>query len=175
MTMFDNIRNDYRMYPHLMSPALWVLAVYRFGRWVDGLPAGLVHRVLDKAYWVLQSLVSTITTVHLPRKAVFGRHFHLIHPLSIIIHPLAVFGDDVGIMHEVTVGSRGAYEAPRIGSDVFIGAGAKILGGVTIGSHVDIGANAVVLSDVPDGSLAVGVPARIVRNHKKITGGPDRL
>jgi serine O-acetyltransferase len=159
--MFENIRNDYRMYPHLTSPALWVMAVYRFGRWAECVRPGFVRRPLDKVYWILESLVSTLTAVHLPRRVTFGRNFHLIHPMSVIIHPAAVFGDDVGIMHEVTIGSRGSYAAPAIGSDVFIGAGAKILGEITIGDHVDIGANAVVLTDVPDHSLAVGVPASI--------------
>jgi serine O-acetyltransferase len=174
--MFENIRNDYRMYPHFMSPALWVMAVYRFGRWVESVRPDFVRKPLDKAYWILESLVSTLTTVHLPRRVTFGRNFHLIHPMSIIIHPSTVFGDDVGIMHEVTIGSRGSYTAPVIGNDVFIGAGAKILGEITIGNHVDIGANAVVLTDVPDHSLAAGVPAKIKRNHtRKPWRGPDQI
>lgn len=165
--MFQNLNDDYRMYPNLMNPVLWVLAVYRYGRWVETVKPDNVRKILDKTYWILQSLVSTITTVYLPRNVIFGKNFHIIHPISIVIHPKTIFGDNVGIMHEVTLGSRGTYAAPVIGNDVFIGAGAKILGEITIGDNVDIGANSVVLHDVPANSLAVGVPARIIRNHAR--------
>jgi serine O-acetyltransferase len=69
------------------------------------------------------------------------------------------------VHHEVTVGwdERGTHP-PRLGDDVYLGAGAKVLGAITIGNGVRIGANAVVLRDVPDGCTAVGVPARIVRH-----------
>jgi serine O-acetyltransferase len=71
-------------------------------------------------------------------------------------------GANCFVHHEVTIGWDTGERAPRIGNDVFIGAGAKILGPVTIGDGVRIGANAVVLRDVPDGCTAVGVPARII-------------
>jgi serine O-acetyltransferase len=59
---------------------------------------------------------------------------------------------------------RNEHAFPKIGDNVFIGAGARILGGITIGDNVQIGANAVVLKDVPSGATAVGVPARILAN-----------
>jgi serine O-acetyltransferase len=72
-------------------------------------------------------------------------------------------GANCFVHHEVTIGwDETGQHPPRIGDDVFIGAGAKILGAVTIGDRVRIGANAVVLRDVPDGCTAVGVPARII-------------
>jgi serine O-acetyltransferase len=165
--MFDNISADYRTYQHLMSAALWVMAVYRYGRWVETIRFKPVRIICDKVYWFLYNMVSTFTTVHLPRRVTLGKVFHIIHAGSIVIHPKTVFGDHVGIMHEVTVGSRGTYGAPRIGNNVFIGVGAKILGEITIGDNVDIGANAVVLKDVPPNSLVVGIPGRIIPNHKK--------
>jgi len=163
--MFENIRNHYRMYPSLIHPALWVFTVYRFGRWVETMESCITRSVLDKTYWILQRLVSTITTVELPRRVSIGKDMHIIHPLSIVIHPKTIIGDNVGIMHEVTLGSRGTYAAPVIGNNVFIGAGAKILGEITIGDNVDIGANSVVLTDVPPNCLVVGVPGRIIKNH----------
>jgi serine O-acetyltransferase len=66
------------------------------------------------------------------------------------------------IFHQVTIGSDGTGGLPDIGGHVDIGAGAKILGGVRIGAHAKIGANAVVVSDVPEGRVAVGVPAKVL-------------
>lgn len=83
------------------------------------------------------------------------------HPNGIVIHPEARIGPNCLIFHQVTIGI-GKRGIPRIGGHVDIGAGAKILGGVTIGDHARIGANAVVLSDVPAKKTAVGIPAVIL-------------
>ncbi len=163
--MFPNLKEDYKIYGRLMHPAVWVMAVYRYGRWVETLRFKIFRRICDKFYWFFYNMVSTFTGVHLPRKATVGKTFHIIHAGCIVIHPKTVFGNNVGIMHEVTIGSRGSYGAPTIGNDVFIGAGAKVLGEIRIGDHVDIGANAVVLTDVPSNSLVVGIPGRIIENH----------
>lgn len=73
-------------------------------------------------------------------------------------------GANCFVHHEVTIGWHDEGDhAPRVGDNVFVGAGAKILGAITVGSNVRIGANAVVLDDVPDGCTVAGVPARIVR------------
>jgi serine O-acetyltransferase len=85
--------------------------------------------------------------------------------LGIVIHGETVLGDDVHIDQQVTIGGNATeYGAPVIGNHVYIGAGAKILGPIHIGDNCVIGANAVVLADVPSGSVAVGVPARVVRS-----------
>lgn len=81
--------------------------------------------------------------------------------LGIIIHGAAVIGDDVSIGAHVTVGGNaGKGGVPRIGDRVRIGPGAQILGPVTVGNDAVIGANAVVLVDIPEGTTAVGVPAK---------------
>ncbi len=96
------------------------------------------------------------------RGTVFGDSFVLIHSNGIVINSKVVGGKNIFIEHGVTIGEeKGA--APVLGDDVFIGAGAKIIGGVVIGSGAKIGANAVVIKDVPAGATAVGVPARIVK------------
>ena len=88
------------------------------------------------------------------------------HPNGVVIHPEARVGVNCMIFQQVTLGTAGHGEAkgraPVVGGHVDIGAGAKILGGVTIGDHAKIGANAVVLCDVPPGATAVGIPARII-------------
>ena len=68
-------------------------------------------------------------------------------------------GPNCLVFQQVTIGTGSRPGVPRLGGHVEVGPGAKILGGVSIGDHVVIGANAVVVSDVPDGTLAVGVPA----------------
>ena len=81
---------------------------------------------------------------------------------GIVIHPDAVVEDDCLIMQQVTLGQTAGPGAPRICRGAYIGAGAKVLGPVTVGEGARIGANAVVLADVPAHATAVGIPARVV-------------
>jgi serine O-acetyltransferase len=92
-----------------------------------------------------------------------GRNFVIDHFGGIVISGYAKFGDNCRIRNGVVVGLRRIEEkrAPIIGNCVDVGSGAKLLGPITIGNNVLIGANAVVLCDVPDDSVAVGVPAAI--------------
>ncbi len=95
------------------------------------------------------------------RNAEFGPGFVLIHSYGVVINTSVKGGSNVMIEHQVTIGAE-KNEAPVLGSNVFIGAGAKIIGGVRVGSNTRIGANAVVVDDVPDGATAVGIPAKVV-------------
>ncbi|MNE47006.1 Serine acetyltransferase [compost metagenome] len=99
----------------------------------------------------------------MPCEVVVGRNFVIDHFGGIVISGYAQFGDDCRIRNGVVVGLKNVDEptAPVIGNNVDIGAGAKVLGNIRIGNNVIIGSNAVVLIDVPDNSLAVGVPATI--------------
>lgn len=81
------------------------------------------------------------------------------HPNGVVVHPEAVIGPNCVLFQQVTVGTGPLPGVPKIGGNVDIGPGAKILGGVTIGDGAVIGANAVVLNDVPAGAVAVGIPA----------------
>ena len=89
------------------------------------------------------------------------------HPYGIVIHSLTLIGRRVTIMQQVTLGGRrlGVNEAPIIEDDVYIGAGAKILGKVRVGSHAVIGANAVITRDVPAGATVVGANRIINRGQ----------
>ena len=87
--------------------------------------------------------------------------------LGVVIHPNAEIGENVVIRQNVSIGTnakpgQGGF-APKIGNNVMIGAGACVLGNITIGNNATIGANAVVLNDVPDNSIAVGIPAKIIK------------
>ena len=106
------------------------------------------------------------------RGAEFGPGLVLIHSTGIVINGAVRGGRHVHIEHQVTIGAE-RRRTPCIGNDVFIGAGAKIIGPVTVGDGARIGANAVVLIDVPEGKTAVGVPARILSpKHDAETASP---
>lgn len=165
--MFDNIKKDYKLYKRWSHSGFWVMMVYRLGNWCKTIRFGIFRSIMTKIYWLCYHFISTLTGVHLPRDTKFGERFHLIHASSIIIHKKATFGDDVGIMHEVTIGSSGTYDAPKIGNGVFIAAGAKVVGDITIGDNCSIGANAVVVKDIPPNSLVVPQAVRVIENHKR--------
>lgn len=89
--------------------------------------------------------------------------------LGIVIHERAIIGENVSIGSSVTIGGTSKKkEVPVIGDNTMLATGAKIIGNVSIGKDCIVGANAVVLSDVPDNSVVVGVPARIVKRRINI-------
>ncbi len=104
---------------------------------------------------------------HVPYKATIGSGTTFgCGALGVVLHPDAVVGKNCNIAQNVTIGGRaGLPEVPVLGDNVFVGAGAKILGPVKVGDNARIGANAVVIRDVPPNSVAVGIPARIVREN----------
>ena len=93
-----------------------------------------------------------------------GGGLYIAHPSGTVIN-VKHMGENCSVIAAVTIGMRNEWVFPAIGSHVFIGAGARVLGGVTIGDHAKIGANAVVMDDIPAYATAVGVPARIVKTH----------
>ncbi len=84
--------------------------------------------------------------------------------LGVVISDAAIIEENTFIQHRVTIGTIGE-EAPHIGKNVFIGAGAIILGGITIGNNVKIGAGAVVITDIPDNCTVVGNPAKVIKRQ----------
>lgn len=144
------------------------MLVYRFGRWRYGVKPWLLRKVFSLIYKVLFKVVQIVTGIELPCEVTVGKGFTIDHFGGVIISGYARFGDNCRIRNGVVVGLKNVDDpcAPVIGSNVDIGAGAKILGDLRIGSNVTIGANAVVLCDVPDNSIAVGVPA-VVKAKKQ--------
>jgi serine O-acetyltransferase len=110
----------------------------------------------------LNSLVCRCT---IGRGTDFGPGFVLLHPDGVVINGAVRGGKNVILEHQVTLGEAKGQN-PKLGSDIYIGAGAKVLGGITIGDGARIGANAVVVRDVPPHATVVGVPARVVRIAK---------
>ncbi|CAH0350000.1 serine O-acetyltransferase [Aquabacterium sp. CECT 9606] len=94
-------------------------------------------------------------------RARFGPGFVLVHPIGVVINSSVRGGNHIILESGVVIGdNRG--KSPVLANDIFVGSGAKIIGGVSIGDGVRIGANAVVLKDVPSGSTAVGIPAKVL-------------
>jgi serine O-acetyltransferase len=160
--MFENIRGDFHAFSGKWgAQGFWVMVVYRFGRWRYGVRPLILRKLCSLIYRILFKIVQIMTGTELPCEAVVGRNFVIDHFGGIIISGYASFGDNCRIRDGVVIGLRRVQEkaAPTIGNNVDIGTGAKLLGPIRIGDNVVIGANAVVLCDVPDNSIAVGVPA----------------
>jgi len=96
------------------------------------------------------------------RHADFGPGFVILHSCGVVINSAVKGGKNIVIENGVTIGAR-ENQSPKLGDNIYIGAGAKIIGGVTIGDNVKVGANAVVTKDVPSDCTVVGIPAKIVR------------
>lgn len=111
--------------------------------------------VLNHRFW------SVITQADIPLSCRIAGGLKIPHPNGIVIHPASEIGPNCLILQQVTLGTTAAADgAPRLMGRVDIGAGAKVLGAITIGNNSLIGANAVVTRDVPAHSVAVGIPAR---------------
>jgi serine O-acetyltransferase len=111
-----------------------------------------------------------LTGIEIHPGAKLGRRLIIDHGLGVVIGETAVIGDDVYIYHQVTLGGTSAERGkrhPTIGNDVIIGAGAKVLGNITVGDGARIGSNAVVVAAVPAGTTVVGIPARPVDRHQR--------
>ena len=97
-----------------------------------------------------------------------GSGFYIGHFGGVVVHPQVVIGKNCNISHQVTLGiaNRGVRKGcPVIGDNVYIGPGAKVIGNIQIGNNVAIGANCVVTKDVPDNSVAVGVPGNTISSE----------
>jgi serine O-acetyltransferase len=138
----------------------------------DGTPAMFWYRAMQAARrWrlvPLELLFNKINTIFcnciIGRGAEFGPRFVLIHSTGVVINGRVRGGHDVYLEHQVTIGAD-ARLCPRLGDDIFIGAGAKVIGPVVVGDHARVGANAVVVHDVPPNATVVGIPARVVRQR----------
>ena len=122
-----------------------------------GAVGGLARRwaVLRHRFW------SAVTGADIPLASNIGGGLLLPHPNGVVIHPGSVIGPNCLLFHQVTLGF-GTGGVPMLGGGVDVGAGAKIIGAITIGDRAIVGANAVVLQDVPAGATVAGVPARVI-------------
>ncbi|MCJ8139219.1 serine O-acetyltransferase [Falsirhodobacter halotolerans] len=144
--------------PILFFKGYQALQAYRIGHWL------WTHDRREMAYFI-QTRVSEVFGVDIHPNARMGRGVMLDHAHSIVIGETAVVGDNVSMLHSVTLGGTGKEDGdrhPKIGNGVMIGAGAKVLGNITVGQCSRIAAGSVVLRDVPACSTVAGVPAKVV-------------
>ena len=125
---------------------------------------------LPKIGSLFEKLMIMTNSAHISGKAEIGKRVSFSHGgIGVIVHPLAKIGNDCIIGAGVVIGNRFPNAAaPVIGDNVYIGVGAKVLGGGEIGNNAMIGANAVVTHDVPEDCVALGVPAKVVGKTKII-------
>ena len=119
---------------------------------------------------LLMTIARMVTGIEIHPLATIGRGLFIDHGMGVVIGETAVIGDDVTLFQGVTLGGTGKERGkrhPTIGHRVVIGAGAKVLGHITIGDDSMVGANAVVVRDVPTHSTVVGVPGRITRTKDR--------
>jgi serine O-acetyltransferase len=143
----------------LLSQGFQAVLVYRIFRWCHER-----HIPTQPLRFCIERFIEMTTGISIPVQAQIGKGLRIHHFGGIFIHSDVVIGTGCTIYHGVTLGDLGGYGGvPRVGDHVMIGAGAKLLGSIQIGDHCRIGANAVVRTSVPDGCVAVGVPAVVRR------------
>lgn len=148
--------------PFLHFKGFHALQSYRLAHWFwnqDRRPLALY----------LQNRISEAFDVDIHPAARIGRGILIDHGTGVVIGETAVVGDEVSLLHEVTLGGTGKETGdrhPKVGCGVMIGAGAKILGNIRIGDHSKVAAGSVVLSEVPSHSTVAGIPARVVGRPK---------
>lgn len=150
----------------ILYPSLHIIIFHKFA-----------HFLYRKKFFFLARFISQfarfLTGIEIHPGAQLGKRVFFDHGMGIVIGETAIVGDDCVIYHGVTLGNSSSSRIhmnsnnivkrhPTVKNNVMIGAGAKLLGNITIGNNAKIGANSVVLKDVPDFAVAVGVPANIV-------------
>ncbi|MFP4332565.1 MAG: serine O-acetyltransferase [Campylobacterales bacterium] len=143
-------------------PGVWSLATHRVAHKLHGLGLRRLSRVLS-------GLTQIATGIDLHPAAKVGRRVFIDHGLGVVIGETTIIGDDVTIYQGVSLGGVSLERKkrhPTIEDGVVIGAGAKVLGDITIGKNAKIGANSVVIKPVPPDSTAIGLPARVIEKGR---------
>jgi serine O-acetyltransferase len=146
------------MEPVLYFKGFHAIQIHRAAHWL------WKNNRKDIAYH-FQSMSSKLFSVDIHPAAVFGRGIFIDHATGIVIGETAIIDDDVSMLHDVTLGGtgkKGGDRHPKVKSGVLIGAGAKILGNITIGKRSRVASGSVVLNSVPENTTVAGVPAKVV-------------
>lgn len=175
----DYWREDIRVNAGFWRPGAQALIMYRLGVWQLGLQRSVVRAIASRLYRFLHVFVRNRYGIELYATANIGRRLLIAHQSAIVLAPNMVMGDDCIIRQGVTLGlasrnvaKRTGNRGPKIGNRVEIGAGAIIVGAITIGDDVLIGPNAVVMRSVPSGCLVTAPQARVISRPPR--GGPGQ-
>ncbi|HZC81083.1 MAG TPA: serine O-acetyltransferase [Nitrospiraceae bacterium] len=137
------------------------VVAYRVSHWLK------IHHVPFLPRFISQA-ARILTGIEIHPSATIGSGFFIDHGMGVVIGETAEIGDYVTLFQGVTLGGTGKERGkrhPTLGSHVVVGAGAKILGGITVGDNVKVGANSVVLKNVSANSTVIGVPARVIKTQ----------
>ncbi len=151
----------------LCYPGFHAVLIHRFSHWLWGMKLHTLPRFISY-------IARMITGIEIHPGATIGKNLFIDHGFGVVIGETSKIGDNVTIYHDVTLGgvsadhSKGALRHPQIGNNVIIGAGAQVLGPITIGDGAKIGSNAVVVAEVEPGATMVGIPARKVVRKEEI-------
>ena len=172
MSLWALWKEDFQTHDReLFSQGFWAVALHRFGNWRMSIRPKIIRAPFSLLYKFLYKCVEWTCGISLNYPVKLGRRVRIWHHSGMILGARSI-GNDVHIRQNTTFGlaRRGDHRSlkPIIEDRVDIGCGAVIVGAITIGHDSQIGANAVVLKDVPPYSLAVGVPAKIIK-----TGNPS--
>ena len=172
--MFDHLKEDIsivferdpaaRTHLEILTtyPGVHALIIHRFSHWLWK----------ARLYWlgrVFSHIGRFLTGIEIHPGATIGHRVFIDHGMGVVIGETAIIGDDCTLYHGVTLGGTSWNKGkrhPTLEAGVVIGAGAKVLGPITIGKNAKIGSNAVVVKDVPENATAVGIPARILEEEK---------
>ena len=183
-TLSELVRSDIDAWAKIFSAPASGSAAPR-GSWLlvwnyAGLRATLLYRI-SHALWrsripVLPGMVGRLNlSVHgldIPASVEIGPALYLPHPVGTVVMARRI-GARVSLITAITIGMRQTLAFPTLGDDVFVGAGARILGDIVIGDGANIGANAVVLTDIPPGATAVGIPAKIIAKKHAVEAAKE--
>lgn len=158
--MIDKIKKDYTR-SSKSKKALLVIVIYRLG---NELVNSKLNKHVKKIFLLVLRVVQYLLVevpfgVEIPFSTTIGKGLRLTHINGIVMHRNVVLGENCTVFHQVTLGANehrvDFKEAPKLGDNVYIGAGAKIIGNITIGNNVKIGANAVVVRDISENSTVI--------------------
>ena len=145
-------------------PGVHALILHRLAHFLWSIKLKLIARIFSH-------LARILTGIEIHPGAQIGRRFFIDHGMGIVIGETAIIGDDCTLYHGVTLGGttwKKGKRHPTLKDNVVIGAGAKVLGPITLGNNSKVGSNAVVVTDIPNDSTAVGIPAKIIKSGEKL-------
>jgi serine O-acetyltransferase len=145
-------------------PGVHALILHRLAHFLWSIKLKLIARIFSH-------LARILTGIEIHPGAQIGRRFFIDHGMGVVIGETAIIGDDCTLYHGVTLGGttwKKGKRHPTLKDNVVIGAGAKVLGPITLGNNSKVGSNAVVVTDIPNDSTAVGIPAKIIKSGEKL-------
>jgi len=145
-------------------PGVHALLMHRLAHFLWSIKLKLIARIFSH-------LARILTGIEIHPGAQIGRRFFIDHGMGVVIGETAIIGDDCTLYHGVTLGGttwKKGKRHPTLKNNVVIGAGAKVLGPITLGNNSKVGSNAVVVTDIPNDSTAVGIPAKIIESGEKL-------